>query len=159
LAESKGKITHSYRQFFMGHVGDMEARYTTNKGRLPKDLIDSMREAYTRCQAFLQTAKKTGKDEEELKVMFRRQLLMVAGMTEKELEGLNLESMGDEEVQDMLRRKLLGAMANNGNRQKVVLLGEVENYIQQGWEYVGSLANDKAIMKLPDSVNGAFQRP
>ena len=133
LAESKGKITHAYRQFFMGHVGDMEARYTTNKGRLPKDLIEDMREAYRRSQAFLQTAKKTGKDEEELKIMFRRQLLIVAGMTEKELEGLNLETMGDEEVQEMLRRKLLGAMANNGNRQKVVLLGDVENYIQPGY--------------------------
>jgi integrase len=158
LAESKGKITHSYRQFFMGHVGDMEARYTTNKGRLTKDMIEDMREAYKRCQTFLQTAKKTGKDEEELKIMFRRQLLMVAGMTEKEIDGLNLETMGDEEVQDMLRRKLLGAMANNGNRQKVVLVGDVESYIQQGWEYVGSLANNKAIMKLPDNINGAFSR-
>jgi len=75
----------------------------------------------------------------------------VAGVTEKELEGLNLESMGDDEVQDLLRRRLLGAMANNGNRQKVVPLGEVESYIQQGWEYVDTLANEKAIMKLPDN--------
>jgi integrase len=158
LAESKGKMTHSYRQFLMGHKGDMEARYTTNKGRLPKELIEDMREAYNRSQQYLQTVKKTGKDEEELKVMFRRQLLMVAGMTEQELEGLNLESMGDEEVQEILRRKLMGAIANNGNRQKVILLGEVESYIQQGWEYVGSLSNDKAIIKLPDCINGAFPR-
>ncbi|MDH3341754.1 MAG: hypothetical protein OEL84_10800, partial [Nitrosopumilus sp.] len=32
LAESHGKMTHAYRQFFMGHKGDIEARYTTNKG-------------------------------------------------------------------------------------------------------------------------------
>jgi len=33
LAESHGKIAHPYRVFFMGHKGDIEARYTTNKGR------------------------------------------------------------------------------------------------------------------------------
>lgn len=35
LAEFKGMITHAYRQFFMGHKGDIEAKYTTNKHRLP----------------------------------------------------------------------------------------------------------------------------
>jgi hypothetical protein len=32
LAENHGKISHAYRQFFMGHKGDIEARYATNKG-------------------------------------------------------------------------------------------------------------------------------
>ena len=53
LAESKGKITHAYRQFFMGHKGDIEAKYTTNKHRLPEHLIADMKEAYERSQNFL----------------------------------------------------------------------------------------------------------
>ena len=32
VAENHGKISHAYRQFFMGHSDDIEARYTTNKG-------------------------------------------------------------------------------------------------------------------------------
>ena len=35
LAESKGLIIRGYRQFFMGHKGDIENTYTTNKCRLP----------------------------------------------------------------------------------------------------------------------------
>lgn len=31
----------------MGHQGDMEAKYTTNKGRLPEDLIEDMRGSFT----------------------------------------------------------------------------------------------------------------
>lgn len=31
------------RQFWMGHKGDIEARYTTNKSRLPQDVMDDMR--------------------------------------------------------------------------------------------------------------------
>lgn len=53
LAESKGKITHAYRQFFMGHKGDIEAKYTTNKHRLPEHLVTDMKEAYERSQGFL----------------------------------------------------------------------------------------------------------
>ena len=31
IAENNGKMAHAYRQFFMGHKGEIEARYTTNK--------------------------------------------------------------------------------------------------------------------------------
>ena len=31
IAESKGMISHPWIQFFMGHKGDIEARYSTNK--------------------------------------------------------------------------------------------------------------------------------
>jgi hypothetical protein len=55
LAESKGKISHPYLQFFAGHKGDIEARYSTNKGRLPPDMVEDMREAYRRCEPFLST--------------------------------------------------------------------------------------------------------
>jgi len=32
IAESKGKISHPYLQFIAGHKGDIESRYSTNKG-------------------------------------------------------------------------------------------------------------------------------
>ena len=53
LAESSGCMTHAYRQFFMGHTGDMEARYTTNKGRLTEQMIEDMRGAFARSEPFL----------------------------------------------------------------------------------------------------------
>ena len=45
IAESKGLISHPWRQFIMGHKGDIEARYSTNK-RLPPDMIEEIRESY-----------------------------------------------------------------------------------------------------------------
>jgi len=56
IAESRGKISHPYLQFIAGHKGDIEARYSTNKGRLPPDMIEGMREAYKNCESFLGTA-------------------------------------------------------------------------------------------------------
>ena len=53
IAESKGKIAHDFRVFFMGHKGSMEARYTTNKGMLPEMLAAEMRESFARSEEFL----------------------------------------------------------------------------------------------------------
>ena len=56
MAESKGKISHPYLQFIMGHKGDIEARYSTNKGVLPLDMVEDMRKAYRECEPFLLTS-------------------------------------------------------------------------------------------------------
>ena len=55
IAESHGCMTHAYRQFFMGHKGDMEARYTTNKGKLTEQMTEDMRRAFEQSQVFLST--------------------------------------------------------------------------------------------------------
>jgi integrase len=55
IAESKGKISHPYLQFLMGHKGDIEARYSTNKGVLPPEMIEDMRKCYKECEPFLTT--------------------------------------------------------------------------------------------------------
>jgi hypothetical protein len=57
IAESRAKIAHDFRVFFMGHKGSMEAKYTTNKGILPEMLVDEMREAFSRSEEFLDLEK------------------------------------------------------------------------------------------------------
>ncbi len=57
IAESRGKIAHDFRVFFMGHKGSIEAKYTTNKGILPDSLIKEMRNAYSRSEEFLDLEK------------------------------------------------------------------------------------------------------
>ena len=54
LAENKGEISHPWRQFFMGHRGDIEATYSTRK-RLSEEIIEEMREAYRRCEKYFAT--------------------------------------------------------------------------------------------------------
>jgi hypothetical protein len=44
IAESKWAISHPYLQFVAEHKGDIEARYSTNNGRLPPDMVEDMRE-------------------------------------------------------------------------------------------------------------------
>jgi integrase len=152
LAESKGKMTHAYRAFFMGHVGDIEARYTTNKGRLPPDLVEDMRDAYRRSLPFLETAKPTDR-EAELKAAFRRQMLLVAGLEEKEIGKMDLDRMSDAELQRIVRDRLVGVSGESRNgsivtsKQTVVPLTAVETYLEQGWEWVSPLPDARAVLR------------
>lgn len=65
IAESRGKIAHDFRVFFMGHKGSMESRYTTNKGILPDALIAEMKNAFLRSEEFLDLEIQTGKTQTE----------------------------------------------------------------------------------------------
>jgi integrase len=149
IAESKGFISHPWRMFFMGHKGDIEARYSTNKGRLPPVMIEEMRKAYKRASALMQTGRPESASEAEVKRALKEQFLLLAGLKKEEVEKMNLDEMSDEEIQKALRKKLLSAMLSNGLRQKVIPIEEVKLYISQGFEYVASLPNGEAIMKMP----------
>jgi len=151
MAESKGLVLRDYRQFWMGHTGDIESRYTTNKQRLPESVIEDMRAAYARSEEFLQTKIKEETSEEKLRGSFRKQLLLVAGFTQAELDKMDLPSISDEELQNLIRKRLLGAQQSNGSSQKVVSVDEANDYLSKGWEYVAKLSDNKVIIKMNNS--------
>jgi len=147
IAESKGIISHPWRQFVMGHKGDIEARYSTNK-RLPPDMIDEMRESYRKSLKFLET-KTSEVSENDAKHYLQTQLLLAVGYRQEEIEKMDLESMSNDDFQKLLRDKVMGAMTGNGSRQRAVPIEEVEQYLSKGYEFQSALPNGKAIMKLP----------
>jgi hypothetical protein len=148
LAESKGLVLRDYRQFWMGHVGDIENRYTTNKCKLPESVIEDMREAYRRSQEYLQTKKIEETSEEKLRRAFRKQLLLVAGFKQNEVDEMDVSLISDEQFQEMVRKKLLGQETNDCTKQKAVSVNEVNKYLERGWEYVANLPNKKILVKL-----------
>lgn len=147
LAESKGLVLRDYRQFWMGHKGDIENRYTTNKSKLPESVIEDMREAYKRSQEYLQTAKTAETSEEKLAQAFRKQLLLVAGFAQNEVDKMDLPSLGDEELQEIVRKRLLRTGTDDCAKEKAVSVNEVNSYLAQGWEYVASLPNKTVIIR------------
>jgi integrase len=151
LAESKGLLSHSYQQFWMGHSGDIEATYTTHKGRLPDSVITDMRESYKRLQNILQTRPRQAEEqsEEKLRNALREQLLAMAGFSSQEIQKMHPENMTNEEVQRAIRERLFGLMANNGNSQRVVSVDRVSELIERGWEFVSELSTGQVVMKVP----------
>ena len=147
IAESKGLISHPWRQFIMGHKGDIEARYSTNK-RLPPDMIEQMRESYRKCLKYLET-RITELSETDAKLYLQQQLLLAVGYKQEEIDRMNLAEIDNEAFQKLLRDKVAGAMSGNGSKQRLVSADEIEKYLTEGYEFQAVLPNGKAIMKLP----------
>jgi len=148
LAESKGFVLRDYRQFFMGHVGDIERTYTLNKETLPPAVMKDLRDSYMKSQKYLQTIE-TSKDEDEIMKMFKRQMLLVAGFKADEITDEELE-LDDEEFQKIVRERLTKQMnGKNMSKQRAIETEDVEKYLSDGWIYVNTLPNSKIIMQSP----------
>jgi integrase len=133
LAESKGLVLRDYRQFWMGHVGDIEHRYTVNKHRLPDEVIKSMRESYAKALRYLETENK-GLSEDEENENIRsliRVVLIGAGYTNEEIDKNDMLSLPYEELANKIGEKK-ALSQNNGHKQKPISLNEVELYIEKG---------------------------
>ena len=154
IAESKGLISHPWRMFFMGHKGDIESRYSTNKGRLPPDMVEEMRSAYLRCSPFFEIeGKERSESEFDRKVQeFKRMMLVLAGYTNEEIDRGNFLVLDDSELLKKIDEKKLKSV-NNGHKQKVIPMRELKHYIEDmGWEHVKDLNKKEAIVKLPEQM-------
>ena len=147
IAESKGLISHPWRQFIMGHKGDIEARYSTNK-RLSPDMIEEMRQSYQKSLKYMET-RVSEVSEDNARLYLQQQLLSAVGYRQDEIDKMNLADTTTEDFQKLLRDKVAGAMASNGSKQKLVPMSEIEKLLGEGYEFQAVLPNGKAIMKLP----------
>jgi len=150
MAESKGLILRDFRQFFMGHTGDIEHRYTLNKGKLPENTIEEMRNSYQKSLKFLETENKGISESEMDKTIkdLKTSMLVLAGFSEEEIEKEKLLELSNEDLIKKIDEKRIKHL-NNGNSQKVVSMRELKQYIEQGWEFVANINSKEAIIKLP----------
>ncbi|MEM3765492.1 MAG: site-specific integrase [Candidatus Bathyarchaeia archaeon] len=155
IAESKGKISHPYLQFIMGHKGDIEARYSTNKGILPPDMIEDMRKCYKECESFISTATQPLEQSsiikeakiEALKSMAKSLLgidLLDVKVAKERLIGRELTK--DEEL-ELYEKELKKLREGKHNPQRIIQEKELEKYLAEGWQFVSILPSRKILIK------------
>jgi hypothetical protein len=139
FGQSKLLIIRDRRVFWMGHKGDMEHKYTLNKGRLPEDLIEKMREAFASASEryLVTTTKRHAATQDVVRSEMIGSCLKWLTIAHKrsKLWG-NLSILDSVQVSKILEDRQKTKLGLNANNQKAVLLAEVEQYINQGWEYV-----------------------
>jgi hypothetical protein len=146
----------------MGHKGDIEARYTTNKGRLPPDLIEDMRNAYQASSSFLITSPMAEPNVKEMLLQMWRSQAESYGIDpmrvriEKATEPEKLEP--EEEIK-LLQLEIVKRTAphlvpagttytnNTGGEHKIILENELVEHLDSGWELVKDLPNGKFLIK------------
>jgi len=155
IAESKGKISHPYLQFIAGHKGDIESRYSTNKGRLPEEMVEGMREAYKACEPFLSTSAQPLEHSSIVKEAKLEALKSIA----KSLLGLDLlevkvakerelqkELDRDEEI-DLFENEIRKMRVSEDDPQIMVREEELESFLKEGWEFVSVLPSQKILIR------------
>ncbi len=73
---------------------------------------------------------------------------MTAGYKQEEIDKMDLSVITNEEFQHILRDKLLGRMADNGAKQRVIPTGDIEQYLTQGYDFQAVLPDGGAVMRL-----------
>jgi len=153
IAESKGKISHPYLQFMAGHKGDIEARYSTNKGILPEEMVEGMRKSVKDCEPFLgttaqeldqSTVVKEAKVEalkSIAKSLLGIDLLEVKVAKEKEL---GRELSRDEEI-ELFENEI--KKTRESDPQIIVREEELEGYLTDGWQFVSVLPSQRILVK------------
>jgi hypothetical protein len=150
-AEQDRVVIHSWIGFWSGWKGDISSVYTTRKG-LPQDHIEKMRDAYAKAaDKYLVTSKRESVSQDLMVATFNRQFLTMAGYGEEEIEKMgDLSQLAPQQIQEMIQKKSMQSLGLNGNgHQKVVPIGDVKNWILEGWEFVQQLPDGEAVVKLP----------
>ena len=154
-SEGKGLISHSWRMHIMGHVGDIETTYSTDKP-LPEEIIEHMREAFKKCLKFIETEERGIKEEDYSKIQLETAIMIMETAFKMKLTDEQKEELLKLEMSEFQKR--LGEIfqqrkideLNNGNKHKTIPEGQLEKYLNDGWELVQIYPKgDKAVIKLP----------
>ena len=155
IAESKGKISHPYLQFVAGHKGDVEARYSTNKGRLPPEMVEGMRQAYKECESFLSTVAQPMEQSAIVKEAKMEALKSIAKSlfdidllevkVAKEME-LGKELTLDEGI-ELFENTIRKIREEEDDPQMIVDEEELENHLSKGWEFVSVLPSQRILIR------------
>jgi len=151
MAEADHLVIHGWVTFWSGWKGDISSVYTTRKA-LPQDLLEKMREAYEKAaEKHLATTRRETITKDTMVATFNQQFLVMAGYSQDEIAKIgDLSKIAPQEIQELIQKKSMQSLGLNGNgHQKVVPLGDVKNWILEGWEFVQRLPGGDAVVKLP----------
>ena len=154
MCENKRIISHSWFQYWMGHKGDMSARYSTEK-LLRTGVVEEMRGKFKECCKYIETEQRGDDGSAQLKKVFRA-LALITGHSEEEVERMNIDNMTQEEINDVISKVKtpVDAVEDAGTQpaerieQKLVPNSEIQSYLEQGWKFVGTIPGEnKTIME------------
>ena len=133
-AELKGYITMEWRLFLSGHSGNIQATYVNQKENLNPELEKMVKDAYVKCLKLLETEHYENEDD---KTMLYTALLMTAHFTEQEINNLNLNTLSDSEIIDLIKKRLSDHMKGNSEKYVSVPETELNDWAKKGYQFRG----------------------
>lgn len=133
-AELKGYITMEWRLFLSGHSGNIQATYVNQKENLNPELEKMVKESFTKCLKLLETEHYEIDDD---RTMLYSALLLTAHFTEQEINKLNLNSLSDTEIIDLIKKRLSDNLKGNSEKYINVPETELNDWAKKGYLFRG----------------------
>jgi integrase len=140
--ESKGLVSRTRREFFMGHSLGVDGQYNVERPLSPEK-VDELRASYAKCEPFLSTTPVSDSNDGATRVL--RALLVARGHPKEDAEKLDIGSMSDTELEALFKK--LGASTKRA--EKAVAVDEVPRLLDAGWEFVAPLNGSMAVLRSP----------
>jgi hypothetical protein len=149
-------------------------RYTTNKGRLPKSLVEDMRDSFRSCEDYLSTRPASRGEDPELttirmmvesgvldleKPNVRTYLIQKLAIQDMDVRVAKLRTQGyDDDASvartlygalgiDPLRIDILTKKTENGDPKKIVAEDELTRHLAEGWDVQTVLPSGKILIR------------
>lgn len=149
---------HLFRKFFLTRASDVIGEHAAHAlcghgfymDTYYRKSEEERREDYVKLMPHLTILSQARPREEEMAERVKREMLIAVGYSQKEVGELDIARLGDEGVQRMIRERLLvapDAPKGDGQKQKVVGAREADRWIGEGWEWIGNLADGRAVLR------------
>ena len=144
VASNHGKITRDAVEAIMGHDLGVAGRYNLGK-KLHPSLIEELREAYRRCQPYLET--RPSQNESATQAKIAKVMLMGLGYTEEELASVDFDTLDMAKFQELVTKKVPPAGASL--KQRLVEAEELPRYLEEGWTVVTAVNGHQVVLNPP----------
>jgi len=137
IAEGRIGMSRSVVKAFMGHSGEVTARYGLGRGNLRAEIIEELRLSYQQCEPFLLTQS-------------NRKLIDIKSQISDLIEKMKLGDVrtNSKDVQSNVRIK--SEQIKNGPRERVFPIGRVADLLEHGYVFVSSLDEQNVVLRLPE---------
>ncbi len=153
ICESRGLVSHSWRQFWMGHSGDIEATYSVKK-RLSPDIVEEMRAAFARCESVISPTTEEVNGSfliREAKLEVLRSVAKALGIepsyVKTQREKILGRQLSREEEVELLEVEVKRLRKQAPDPQKIIEEQELPDYLKEGWQFVAVLPNGKMVVR------------
>jgi hypothetical protein len=151
FCENKGLLSHPYTIFWMGHRGQIEALYTSNKKQLHPDVTEDMGTSYSNCCDHLETVGRRSLSQDGNVLQVKHDILRFNEFCEEEnVAQRDLAKYSHEELSAIVDAKGFGTNGNNGT--KVIPTNQLKQHTVEDLEFVQNSIFEKegeVIVRIP----------
>jgi integrase len=144
--ESRGLISRTRREFFMGHSLGVDGAYNLDRPMSPAKL-EELRREYARCEGALSSTPVAEPNDGATKVL--RALLVSKGYPREEADKLDIGGMSTPELEALFKKLGAAVLPTAPAAERAFPVAEVPALLERGWKYVAPLDPTHAVLRSP----------